>query len=204
MYPAADNAEAWLAAAWLSFSGVAGWRPNRAAAVATTPLRSMPSQKRLCLLSDVTVENACPQSLHLICWRQSACILLCRHRFENCVYAFRHTSHWNGFTELWMCWCCFRPLDVANVLLHSWHVCERAPTCVDRMWRCRLLGSVKIFSQCSHGKCLSSSMPVVDSSPCVAREQFRLNMYNNVTSTTSYIKQQQTSWLRDNMSSIDD
>ena len=30
-------------------------------------------------------------------------------------------------TDLWICWCCFRPLDVANVLPHSGHAWLRAP-----------------------------------------------------------------------------
>lgn len=50
--------------------------------------------------------------------------------------------HMNGFTLLWMCLCCLRPEDVAKVLPHSGQVWARAPTCCERMWRCRLLGSV--------------------------------------------------------------
>lgn len=57
------------------------------------------SQKRLCLDKDVTVPKVWPHFVHLICIRQSACIRLCRHRFENCVYALKQTSHWNGLTE---------------------------------------------------------------------------------------------------------
>lgn len=45
----------------------------------------IPSQNLLCLLRDVTVENAWPHSGHLICCLQSACIRLWRHRLENCV-----------------------------------------------------------------------------------------------------------------------
>lgn len=53
------------------------------------------SQNRLCLDSDVTVLNDWPHLTHLICMRQSACIRLWRHRFENCVYAWnkRHDLH---------------------------------------------------------------------------------------------------------------
>ena len=43
------------------------------------------SQNLLCLLRLVTVLNACPHLWHLICIRQVACILLWRHRLENCV-----------------------------------------------------------------------------------------------------------------------
>lgn len=52
----------------------------------------MPSQKRRCLLRDEVVLNICPQSLHLICVRQSACMRLWRHRLENCVYDLWQTS----------------------------------------------------------------------------------------------------------------
>ena len=34
------------------------------------------SQNLLCFANEVTVENACPHLSHLICNRQSACILL--------------------------------------------------------------------------------------------------------------------------------
>ena len=122
------------------------------------PFLSAPSQNRLCLLSDVIVEKACPQSVHLICCRQSACIRLCRQRLENCVYAFKHTSHWKGFTLLWMWRCCFRPLDVANVLPQSGHAWLLAPICWDRMWRCKFEGSVNVFSQCSHENRLEFSV----------------------------------------------
>ena len=50
-----------------------------------------------------------------------------------------------GLTLLWMCLCCLRPDEVANVLPHSGHVWARAPTCWERMWRWRLLGSVKTW-----------------------------------------------------------
>ena len=45
----------------------------------------LPSQKRRCLLREEVVLNIWPQSLHLICVRQSACMRLWRHRLENCV-----------------------------------------------------------------------------------------------------------------------
>lgn len=47
-----------------------------------------------------------------------------------------------GLTLLWMCLCCLRPEDVANVLPHSEQAWARAPTCCERMCLCRLLGSV--------------------------------------------------------------
>lgn len=43
------------------------------------------SQKRLCFDNDVTVLKLWPHLLHLICMRQSACIRLWRHKFENWV-----------------------------------------------------------------------------------------------------------------------
>lgn len=43
------------------------------------------SQNRLCLESDVCVENHWLHLRHLNCVLQSACIRLCRQRFENCV-----------------------------------------------------------------------------------------------------------------------
>lgn len=43
------------------------------------------SQNRLCFDNDVTVLKLWPHLLHLICIRQSACIRLWRHKFENCV-----------------------------------------------------------------------------------------------------------------------
>lgn len=54
-------------------------------------------------------------------------------------------SHMKGFTVLWMCLCCFRPEDVAKVFPQSGQACARAPTCWDRMCRCKLLGSVKTW-----------------------------------------------------------
>lgn len=72
------------------------------------------AQKRWCFASDASVEKHWPQLEQRTCCRQSACIRLWRQRFENCVYAFAHTSHANGFTLLWMCMCCFRPEEVAN------------------------------------------------------------------------------------------
>ena len=47
-----------------------------------------------------------------------------------------------GLTLLWMCLCCLRPEDVANVLPQSEQAWARAPTCCERMCLCRLLGSV--------------------------------------------------------------
>lgn len=47
------------------------------------------SQKRLCFVSDVTVEKDCPHLTHLICIRQSACMRLWRQRLENWVYAWK-------------------------------------------------------------------------------------------------------------------
>lgn len=47
-----------------------------------------------------------------------------------------------GLTLLWMCLCCLRPEDVANVLPHSEQAWARAPTCCERMCLWRLLGSV--------------------------------------------------------------
>lgn len=47
-----------------------------------------------------------------------------------------------GLTVLWMCLCCLRPEDVAKVLPQSGQAWARAPTCCERMCRCRLLGSV--------------------------------------------------------------
>lgn len=109
------------------------------------PPELVESQKRLCLDSDVTVLKLCPHFVHLICIRQSACIRLWRHKFENCVYALKQTSHWNGLTEEWMCVCCLRPDDVAKVLPHSAQAWLRAPTWCERMWRWRFDGSVKTW-----------------------------------------------------------
>jgi len=47
-----------------------------------------------------------------------------------------------GLTLLWMCLCCLRPDDVANVLPQSAQAWARAPACCERMCLCRLLGSV--------------------------------------------------------------
>jgi len=49
--------------------------------------RVRPSQKRRCLASDVVVANVWSQSGQRMRCRQSACMRLCRQRFENCVYA---------------------------------------------------------------------------------------------------------------------
>ena len=122
------------------------------------PFRSAPSQNLLCLLSDVIVENAWPQSVHLICCRQSACIRLWRHRLENWVYAFKQTSHWNGLTLLWMWRCCFNPLDVAKVFPQSGQAWLLAPMCCERIWRWRFEGSVNVFSQCSQENRLEFSV----------------------------------------------
>jgi hypothetical protein len=54
-------------------------------------------------------------------------------------------SHMKGFTVLWMCLCCFRPEDVAKVLPQSGQAWARAPTCCERICRCRLLGSVNTW-----------------------------------------------------------
>lgn len=51
--------------------------------------------------------------------------------------------HIKGLTLLWMCLCCLRPEEVANVLPHSGQAWARAPTCWERMCLWRLLGSVK-------------------------------------------------------------
>lgn len=109
------------------------------------PLDPVESQNRLCFDSDVTVLKLCPHLLHLICMRQSACIRLWRHRFENCVYALKQTSHWNGFTDEWMCVCCLRPDDVAKVFPHSGQAWLRAPTWCVLMCRCRFDGSVNSY-----------------------------------------------------------
>ncbi len=50
-----------------------------------------------------------------------------------------------GLTLLCMCLCCLRPEEVANVLPQSGQVWARAPTCWERMWRWRLLGSVNTW-----------------------------------------------------------
>lgn len=92
------------------------------------PVGGVESQNRLCLDKEVTVLNDWPHFTHLICMRQSACMRLCRHRLENWVYALKQTSHWNGFTLLWMWVCCLRPELVANVLPHSVHAWLLAPT----------------------------------------------------------------------------
>lgn len=47
------------------------------------PVGVVESQNRLCFDNDVTVLNDCPHLTHLICMRQSACMRLCRHKFEN-------------------------------------------------------------------------------------------------------------------------
>ena len=54
-------------------------------------------------------------------------------------------SQIKGLTLLWMCLCCLSPEDVAKVLPHSGQVWARAPTCCERMCRCRLLGSVNTY-----------------------------------------------------------
>ena len=54
-------------------------------------------------------------------------------------------SHMKGLTVLWMCLCCLRPEDVANVFPQSGQAWARAPTCWERMCRCRLLGSVNTW-----------------------------------------------------------
>ena len=54
-------------------------------------------------------------------------------------------SHMKGLTVLWMCLCCLRPEDVAKVFPQSGQACARAPTCWERMCRCRLLGSVNTW-----------------------------------------------------------
>lgn len=56
-----------------------------------------------------------------------------------------------GLTVLWMCLCCFRPDDVANVFPQSGQAWARAPTCWERMCRCRLLGSVNTWGH-GHGR----------------------------------------------------
>lgn len=57
-----------------------------------------------------------------------------------------------GLTVLWMCLCCLRPEDVAKVLPQSGQACARAPTCCDRMCRCRLLGSVNTWDTDAVGR----------------------------------------------------
>lgn len=52
-----------------------------------------------------------------------------------------------GLTLLWMCLCCLRPDEVANVFPHSGQVWARAPTCWERIWRWRLLGSVNTWKR---------------------------------------------------------
>lgn len=52
-----------------------------------------------------------------------------------------------GLTVLWMCLCCLRPDEVAKVLPQSGQACARAPTCCERMCRCRLLGSVNTWER---------------------------------------------------------
>lgn len=53
--------------------------------------------------------------------------------------------HMKGLTVLWICLCCLRPEDVAKVFPQSGQACARAPTCWERMCRCRLLGSVNTW-----------------------------------------------------------
>ena len=53
--------------------------------------------------------------------------------------------HMKGLTVLWMCLCCLRPEDVANVFPQSGQAWARAPTCWERMCRWRLLGSVNTW-----------------------------------------------------------
>lgn len=60
--------------------------------------------------------------------------------------------HMKGLTVLWMCLCCLRPEDVAKVLPQSGQACARAPTCWDRMCRCRLLGSVNTWGTDAVGR----------------------------------------------------
>lgn len=54
-------------------------------------------------------------------------------------------SHIKGLTVLWMCLCCLRPEEVAKVFPQSGQAWARAPTCWERMCRCRLLGSVNTW-----------------------------------------------------------
>ena len=63
------------------------------------------------------------QYLHKCCILQSVllCDRLCRHKFENCVYALEHISHLYGFIEPCICICCLSPLDDANVLPQDEH-----------------------------------------------------------------------------------
>lgn len=65
--------------------------------------------------------------------------------------------HMKGLTVLWMCLCCLRPEDVAKVLPQSGQACARAPTCWDRICRCRLLGSVNTWDTDAVGRCPSAS-----------------------------------------------
>lgn len=64
----------------------------------------------------------------------------------------RGDLHMKGLTVLWMCLCCLRPEDVAKVLPQSGQACARAPTCWDRMCRCRLLGSVNTWGTDAVGR----------------------------------------------------
>ena len=54
-------------------------------------------------------------------------------------------SHIKGLTVLCMCLCCLRPEEVAKVFPQSGQAWARAPTCWERMCRCRLLGSVNTW-----------------------------------------------------------
>lgn len=136
---------------WLSVSAppgrIEGWWPPAldfgAKCCRGCGVNGVESQNRLCLDKDVPVLKLWPHLLQWICIRQSACIRLCLQRFENCVYAFRQTSHWKGFTDEWMCVCCLRPDEVANVFPHSGQAWLRAPTWCVRMCRWRFDGSVK-------------------------------------------------------------
>lgn len=55
-----------------------------------------------------------------------------------------------------MCLCCLRPDEVAKVLPQSGQAWARAPTCWERMCRCRLLGSVNTCKR-KHLQCAEPS-----------------------------------------------
>lgn len=127
-----------LALVWLGVCAGVGWCCRGCVRVGVTLVES---QNRLCFDSEVTVLKLWPHLLHFICIRQSACMRLWRHKLENCVYALKQTSHWNGLTEECMCVCCLRPDDVANVLPHSGQAWLLAPMWCLRICRCKFEGS---------------------------------------------------------------
>jgi hypothetical protein len=80
-------------------------------------------------------------------WGQTLCVAMCFFTLDFCEKARPHTTHWKGFSPVWLRKCCCKSKFLANCLLQYLHL-----NCEQTSWH-EIIREKPMVLSCYHSQC---------------------------------------------------